>query len=331
MKRVALAMLCALSGAAQAHALTVSDVVTYGGSCEPSGAVLLPDGRYLVANDEDNVLRVYDPAAPGGPVAAADVSADLGLDPNDDDESVDFEGATWLGDTVFVIGSHGRSRKGNWRPSRAHLIALAPKVEAGADEIGKPVARFDGLIPLLESLDEALKAAIGPHGVKVEDLAGERHGLNIEGLAASADGDSLVIGLRNPLAGGKARLLRLTDARAILGGGQPGIEKLAELDLGGRGVRSIEYSPDRHEYVIAAGPTGDDSAVRTFSLYLWKEGDPGATEIPGAAEALAGQPDFAPEVLMIAKGGRTLHLLSDDGDSCNEQSPSFRGMDIGLD
>jgi hypothetical protein len=329
MKRsaTALVVLAISIGMAAAQILPVSPIVTYSGICEPSGAVLLSDGKYLVANDQDDILRVYDRNAPDHPVIFnEEVDGDLGLDPDDEDQRVDFEGATWLGDTAYFIGSHSRSGKGNWRPSRQHLIAVSPST-------AEITGQFDGLIALLEPLDNAaLKPAIGPHGQKVEELAAENRGLNIEGLAASADSKSLIIGLRNPVPNGKAWLLRLTNAQTVASGdGQLGLEKLAGLELDGRGIRSIEYSPDRQSYVIVAGPTGKQSTNKTFTLYTWKEGAPKADEIANAAATFASLPEFTPEVIMIDDAGKTLHVLSDDGDrdTC-ETSPSFRGVDISL-
>lgn len=68
-------------------------------------------------------------------------------------------------------------------------------------------------------------------------------GLNIEGLTATPEGE-LLIGFRNPIPDGKALLLPLKNpsdlvknpdtAKAIFG--EP-----ITLDLGGLGIRSIEY------------------------------------------------------------------------------------------
>src|ERR1041384_1457792 len=46
--------------------------LTFTGMCDASGAVPLDDHLFAVADDEDNVLRVYDADRGGSPLGAAD-------------------------------------------------------------------------------------------------------------------------------------------------------------------------------------------------------------------------------------------------------------------
>ena len=66
---------------------------------------------FAAASDEDCVLRVYDSSNPGLPMSETDVTKFL--EPDDPEETeADIEGAARVGDRVYWIGSHGRSKKG---------------------------------------------------------------------------------------------------------------------------------------------------------------------------------------------------------------------------
>lgn len=57
-----------------------SGEVRFEGTCDASGAVPLSASSFAVADDEDNVLRVYDAERGGGPLYAGDISLGLGLE-----------------------------------------------------------------------------------------------------------------------------------------------------------------------------------------------------------------------------------------------------------
>src|SRR5687767_126916 len=86
--------------------------VVFEGMCDASGAVALSAQRMIAADDEDNVLRVYDVDRGGAPLATADVSAALGLPlkgkKRPHHPEVDLEAATRLGDRAYWLTSHGR-------------------------------------------------------------------------------------------------------------------------------------------------------------------------------------------------------------------------------
>jgi hypothetical protein len=129
-------------------------------------------------------------------------------------------------------------------------------------------------------------------------------GLNIEGLAATPD-HRLLIGFRNPIPGGRALIVRLENpdevvtsrARARLGAA-------TQLDLGGRGIRSIERVGD--VYFIVAGPPADTG---TFALYRWS-GQAGEAALPMPGTVLG---TLRPEALFAVPNTRRLQILSDDG------------------
>ncbi|CAH2602493.1 Alkaline phosphatase [Rhodovastum atsumiense] len=295
----------------------------HAGMCDPSGAVAWPeDGftTFIVANDEDNRLRIYthgDEAPPR--LLGGDLGAFLGQQEQERQREADLEAATWLGGRIYWIGSHGRNSKGKPRAGRS--VFLATTATPGGDG-AVALAPFGSPRDLRPALARAgLAQAIGGDAAD-PDLAPERHGLNIEGLAARPDGASLLIGLRNPLREGKAIVIPFENPEAVVErGAEPRLGAPLLLDLGGLGIRSIEYVPARSEYVIAAGPRGDpgEGARYHFGLFRWsgRAGDrpepvAAATQVLTALRDQAGW--FAPEAVIVDRSGRQALLLSDDGD-----------------
>jgi hypothetical protein len=312
---VALLLAATTSAAAE---VKLEHQMTHSGMCEASGAVALPQssfGRsFVVANDEDNVLRIF-AADRSGAGREVDLNPFFGLNPHDEDDKADLEGATWLGDRIYWIGSHSRSGKGKLRPQRAQFFATTVRGEGDLFDIipigSHPVQT---LHVSFAALDPLLAAAIRLDQPEQASLAPEEHGFNIEGMSAGADGNSILIGLRNPLSSaGQALVVTLTNPRALLDAAEkPAFGPLLKLDLGGRGIRSMEYSEAARSFYIIAGPTGGSGG---FELYRWSVTDDAKPmPIPGFSELVAKLDHFQPEAFFIDPTGRKLHLLSDDGD-----------------
>jgi hypothetical protein len=137
-------------------------------------------------------------------------------------------------------------------------------------------------------------------------------GLNIEGLTVSKDARSLLLGLRSPLVQGKALLIPVTNPVAALGlgGSAPQPAALGAptlLDLGGLGIRSIEWDAARHVYLIAAGAPDDR---KIFRFYTWT-GDaataPAAVKTPSAVAAAK----LEPEGLTPVPGWKVTAIVGD--------------------
>ena len=308
-------------------------IVTYRGMCEPSGAVALPrgsfGGHFAVANDEDNILRVY--AGGGGealPVATLDLKDFLGVDAAaNDDLRADLEGGAWLGDRIFWLGSHSRSAGGRLRTSRRQLFATSLRGEVGSAGVtlvpqGAPVS----LLPAMR--DRAgFGVAIGGDGRR-QHLAPNVAGFNLEGLAAGMDGLSLVVGLRGPLLNGRATLVPIENPNEAIGGAALRTGEPLLLNLHGRGVRSLEYVESRRSYLIVAGPPTDADPGYPdgppFRLYTWS-GARGEDARPlgtadGEMRRLA-EAQFTPEAMIVEASGDRIQLLSDDGDRLQAGSP----------
>jgi hypothetical protein len=298
-----------------------ADFIEYPEMCDPSAAVAVTDALFIVASDEDNVLRVYKRGSSDAP-QRFDLNSFL---KPDDHPEADIEGGTRMGDRIFWIASHGRNAKGKLRPSRHRLFATRVTVEgnnATVVPVGQPYTR------LLEDLAQApalLKYDLdGASKMAPED----KGGLSIEGLAATPQG-TLMIGFRNPIPEGKALIVSLDNPEQVIDGERAIFGAPIELSLDGLGIRSIEYRERQARYLIVAGPYNDGGNA---SLFDW-------SGRPSDAAKLIGEAQFGelnPEAMFVYPGDLTaVQFLSDDGGrkldgvSCKEMAPAerrFRGF-----
>ena len=298
-----------------------ADFIEYPEMCDPSAAVAITDALFIVASDEDNILRVYKRDTSDAP-QRFDLNSFLRPD---DHPETDIEGGTRIGDRIFWIGSHGRNAKGQLRPSRHRLFATTVTVEGNnvtVVPVGQPCTR------LLEDLAQA--PALRKYDL---DSASKRApedegGLNIEGLAATPK-STLMIGFRNPIPDGKALIVSLDNPEQVVDGERAILGTPIELSLGGLGIRSIEYRERQARYLIVAGPYNDDGNV---SLFDW-------SGKPSDAAKLIREVQFGelnPEAMFVYPGDLTaVQFLSDDsgrklkGVSCKAMVPAerrFRGF-----
>lgn len=268
----------------------------YAGACDASAAAALDDRHFVVANDENNTLAVH---RIGEPVAVGSIALDRFLGVGHDAEA-DIEGAAAIGTRIYWITSHARDSKGRAQPDRRRLFAT--DILAGAPPGLAPVGR-----PYTHLVEDLLAApGLASYGLAAATgrAAEAERGFNIEGLAATPDG-RLLIGLRNPLIGGRALLIPLDNPEDVVLQGKPArLGVPMELDLGGRGIRSIERVGA--DYLIAAGPPAD---AGSFAIYRWSGGAQDAPE----ALAFVALDDLRPEALFALPGSAQAVLLSDDG------------------
>jgi hypothetical protein len=281
------------------------------GICDASGAIALNKNHFAVANDEDNILRVYRADESGG--ARSDIAGtDLNgtFDNNPKNKEVDIEGAAQLGDIIYWITSHGTNKAGKPRPERRQLFANR-LINDGDQQRFQPVGH--AYSQLVEDMlqDERLSRYELAAAAKIPPK--EKGGLNIEGLATTPN-QELLIGFRNPIVQGKALLLPLTNPKELVEQkatalfGEP-----IKLDLNGLGIRSLEYWPSQNCYIIVAGAY--DGSDR-FALYQWSGL---ANENPQRIEVAGLPADFRPEaVLFYPHDHHRFQLLSDDGSITRE-------------
>jgi hypothetical protein len=211
---IKIACLCSLAVVAQAlisPASAHTKIQEYIGICDASAAVPIGRDAFIVANDEDNVLRLYRRDDPQ-PRPLLDLNAHLKIT---NGREADIEGAAAIGDRIYWITSHGRNKDGKNRPERQRLFATTLAV-AGANVSLTPVGQAYANL-----LGDLIKAPqLKPYGLdKASQLAPEaKGGLNIEGLAES-DSGGLLIGFRNPLTNGEALVVPLDNPKEVVESG----------------------------------------------------------------------------------------------------------------
>jgi hypothetical protein len=288
--------------------------LVFRGMCDASGAVTLGGTLFAVADDEDNILRVYDSVRGGEPVASIDVSPSLALPVKKKPPEADIEGATKLGGRALWITSHGRNSKGKLQPGRFRFFSTtAPKDGAGLTPVGTAYeALLEDMLkkPELAALQLAAASELAPK---------EPGGLNLEGLTERADGKSVLLGFRNPRPNDKALLVPLLNPLAIFEGARAQLGEPILLDLGGLGVRALSFW--RGHYLIAGGAISDEAPSK---LFLWKgEGDtPRAVDID-----LRG---LNPEGFVSYDDKHEVLLLSDDGSVDVGGVPCKKQKDVSL-
>lgn len=279
---------------------TDSRTAHFTGCCDASAAVALSEDLLVVANDEDNVLRVYSRARLGPPISTTDLTAFL--NPGKKAPEVDIEAAAQIRDRIYWISSHGRNAKGKEQESRHRLFATTAMVTNGGVEI-KPVGSFYADLLNAMARDPRLKT----FGLARASLWAPKSdgALNIEGLAATPEGH-LLIGFRNPIPRGRALMVRLLNPEEVVFGKAPRFGEPILLDLDGLGIRSMEFWRDRDLYIVVGGASDGTPGSR---LYMWS----GRNEPPRAL--MTEMHSLNPEALTFVAGGGAEQLLviSDDG------------------
>ncbi|GAI56453.1 unnamed protein product, partial [marine sediment metagenome] len=124
-KAIFFVLICGIIGYSS-HSDSAEEVLIYYGMSDASAAVAVSEKMFAVADDEDNVLRVYKTTPPSLPVFSYDLTSFLGIEPGHPE--ADIEGATMLDDTIYWITSHGRNTDGKMRPNRYRFFAVKVKV-----------------------------------------------------------------------------------------------------------------------------------------------------------------------------------------------------------
>jgi hypothetical protein len=292
------------------HRAPAEKILTFYGASDASAAVVLGKDMFVVADDENNILRIYRMNQTSGAVFSCDLTQFLDIDA--EHPEADIEGATVLGDYIYWITSHGRNRDGKIRTSRYRFFATKVEVESQNFSI-QPVG-----IPCKSLVHELVKdetmRKLGLDRAKLtkrqrKKLAPKQQGLNIEALCASTDAKTIYIGFRNPRPNSKALVVALSNPQQVIEVAErPVFGEPILWDLKGLGIRAMEYSDFHKAYFIIAGPHDDRPG---FVLYRWS----GRKDKPPklVREIHLDRYDFTPEALVTFKDSERFLLLSDDG------------------
>ncbi|WP_327351252.1 hypothetical protein [Streptomyces sp. NBC_01304] len=283
------------------------------GSSDASAAVDVGGGHVVVADDESNVLRLYDRSASGAPVKTWDFSSQLGVT-----KEVDIEGAARVGDTIYWTASLGNNKDGEYKAARNTLFTTKVSGSGAAT-----VLTYGGAYKKLR--DDLIAwdvAAGGRYGFEKGSADGQVpkqiDGFNVEGLEfAPGSTTTAYLGFRAPLApavpGGRALLVPITNIDKVVTGAKATFGTPVELDLGGLSIRDIRKNA-ADQYLIVAGSWAADDNSDPYALYAW-DGIAGHAPVkrmdlptadPGGWEAVVDVPD------LTAPGARA-QLLTDSG------------------
>jgi hypothetical protein len=276
--------------------------IVFTGACDASGAADLGGGRIAVADDEDNNLRVYDLSAGGPPIEMIETSSRL-ADARGKHPEMDLEAAATVGSRIYWIASHSRKKSGKRAGSRLRLFATDLEQQGGRATLviaGRP---YEAL----------LRDLLGAPALARYDLAGAAArapswpgGLNIEGLTDLPATGHLLLGFRSPAPRGRTLVVPIRNPAAMVERGEPAdLGPATELDLGGRGVRSL-VSWRGAIWIVAGSPSGRAES----RLYRWA--GPGAPVWVESVRFGALNPEALAEVTVGGRNG--LLVLSDDGE-----------------
>ncbi|MER7760893.1 hypothetical protein [Streptomyces sp. NPDC097619] len=284
------------------------------GSSDASAAVDLGGGFAVVADDESNVLRLYDRSRSGAPVRTWDFGSQLGVS-----KEVDIEGAARVGDTIYWTGSLGNNKDGEYKAPRNTVFTTKVTGSGASAQLS-----FGGAYKKLrEDLVAWDEAHANRYGFAAATAAGQVpkqiDGFNVEGLEfAPGSTTTAYLGFRAPLApavpGGKALLVPVTNIdRVLAAGAKPVFGTAVELDLGGLSVRDLRRN-DAGQYLVLAGSWAADDNSDPYALYSW-DGVPGHAPVkradlpttdPGGWEAVVDVPD-------LTQPGARVQLVTDNG------------------
>lgn len=314
-----------------ASAMGRTNGVWHTGVSDASTAIPLDANWMLVGDDENQLLRIFSRTKSGAAAKAIDMNPFLGLTDLYEDgtpREVDIEGSTRVGNRLFWIGSYSHAFNGESRTNRGRIFATDLALN-GSNSTVKFVGRYDFFKSDLINWDESDAHGKGAnyYGLAASELVSnpkesDGSGFNIEGLCmAPGSSTTAFIGFRAPQIPPGARATALivvvtNFTKLAISRAGPGTARFGppiELNLGGRGIRSIEGNASG--YVIIAGPPGVATGTlpSDFRLYTWTGH---ATNAPLERDTdLSG---FNPEgIVQLPTGNWTsnslVEILSDNG------------------
>jgi hypothetical protein len=260
--------------AASAASATPSATIWQTGMSDASDGIALDSNYYISADDELDVINVYDRYNSGLPLVSFDYTNLVGLtDPSKPE--TDIEGSVTSPNNTskkYFIGSMSTGGSSfSIRPNRDILFAtlVTGTGAATAFTVNGRVTLRSQIVSWgdLHGYDFSASAAAGIDSKSVSGFA-------IEAMAFGPDGTTLYIGLRAPLVPTNTR----TNAVIIpiqnfetwfnngLPSGNPTIGAPIELNLGGRGFRDLIRLANGTYIIIAGNPAGSPT---TSAIYKW--------------------------------------------------------------
>ena len=308
------------------------------GISDASTAISIDANWMFVGDDENQTLRIFSRTQSGPPVSAKDFTASLRLRDFYDNglpREVDIEGSTRVGNRIYWLGSHSHAFNATERTNRGRLFATDLS-GSGTNAQLKFLAHYDFLKTDLLSWDASDAHGRGAHYYGLVNSAAEGtdpkapdgSGFNIEGLCMAPGPNNTTnayIAFRAPLvpptgidARSRALLIPVLNySRLATQPHGPLSAKFGwpiELNLGGRGVRSIEGVGTN--YLIVAGPAGagaNPPPPGNFKLFTWS-GNPADAPREHSADLSGMNPEGIAEVVPGPWSATNLfQIISDNG------------------
>lgn len=283
---------------------------------EPSAVQQLPDGRFLVVEDEKQFPLTLFSIGTDGAITTAPIKRN----PDDPDDPLgkldDLEGLTLdASGNIYAITSHSRTGDGEEKKSRNKLVRF----------------RIDGNRIGAGSVCTTLRAAlVAAHPLLAEaaEILDVKNagGLNIEAIEIDPATQHLLVGLRSPLQAGQALLARIENPIGIFDRGEaPRIAPtLQALDLCGHGVRGLSWVPALGGFLLVSGPVAREQTQ--FRLWFWS-GQPDAVARPVSVPGLAGF-EHAEGITPARLDGREqILIVSDDGNRAEGRPARYLRVD----
>jgi len=266
---------------------------------EASGVVQIPgtEGIYFVDDSRPGEIlwmALDESGRQSGPIKPVEIGASV----------ADPEALTYGGSFFYVVGSQSHTEPAERNALVRFALDPVKKTLLGQADVMSNLRDY-----LIENVPE-LKA--------VADVKGNQGGLDVEGIAYDSVADRLMLGLRSPLVNGKALVvpIKLRDPRGAFSTDNvlpPG--PAIQVQLGGLGIRDIEFDVRSSSYFIIAGASVHGETP-TFSLWEWNGGadQSSADSTPKEIVKLDGK--MKPEGVTHAKiGGKDFIFIVGDGSS----------------
>ncbi len=276
--------------------------LTLTGIYEPSAVQQLPDGRFLVVEDEKRHPFSLVTINPDGSVRSIPLGTGLLHGGDDFWKLDDLEGvAIDRSGFIYALTSHSRDGDGDEKKSRDKLV----RFRIDGDRVVETKV-VKGLKPALAAAHPVLA-----HAAEIRDVKNSG-GLNIEALEISPDQQTLLIGFRSPLLDKRALIARVENPSAVFDAGEPPqiSATLETLDLGGNGIRGMSYIPALGGYLVISGPVAREQVH--FQLWFWS-GQSGAPARRVTAPGLQGFEHAEGISPAVIEGRQRIMIVSDDG------------------
>jgi hypothetical protein len=288
-----------------------------------SGLAFISDRFGLIGADEMRAVQIVEISRPDKMLRVRDT-----ITLARSGSEIDIEAIAAEGDSYYITGSHGASKKkGEQQDNRYSIFRLRVDPATGMPRGWKAGGSRPPTGLQRSSLADVIRAdpVLGAHF----EQPLQQKGVNIEGLAVR--NGQLFVGFRNPNLGGYAFVMEIR-ADDVFGGAARPAYTLHKVRLGeGLGIREIVAA--RSGFLIIAGNAGSEPSKkygaaedydkdRDFSLYRWDGKSTDADRIgalprvEGKAEAMAILEETADSVTVLIlfdgpQGGRpTVYRIS---------------------